>query len=204
MTLTEVANGKIESLERKKETSILIKFIHLIRYLIKINFCSANNPRYNEETPKRFKGFAGKHESDEEEEPPKPRAPRSGGAAIAPPPSLQEKQKSPPMSLGTPKSGGNRFEGGGSVAAKIMAKFGYKVKYLIKSDKNPKPTNLNFRKDKALVVRSKEFPPPFKWKRLASEEDELSTSLLVEALCSEALRLLLRQTSLLLLRHLHL
>jgi hypothetical protein len=32
------------------------------------------------------------------------------------------------MSLGTPKGGGNRFEGGSTVAQKIMAKFGYKVK----------------------------------------------------------------------------
>ncbi|CAB3377840.1 Hypothetical predicted protein [Cloeon dipterum] len=80
--------------------------------------------RYGEDT-KRFKGFGGKRESDEEEEEsPKPRVQRGGGAAIAPPPSLQEKQ-SPPRALSTPKSAGNTFEGG-SVAAKIMAKFGYK------------------------------------------------------------------------------
>ncbi|XP_059477929.1 splicing factor 45 isoform X2 [Neocloeon triangulifer] len=83
----------------------------------------SNPSRYDE--VKRFKGFAGKHESDEEEEPPKPRVSRGGGAAIAPPPSLQEQQKSPPRPSSTPKSGGNTFEGG-SVAAKIMAKFGYK------------------------------------------------------------------------------
>jgi len=92
--------------------------------IFKILFSNSGS-RHGEET-KRFKGFASKHESDEEEEPPKPRVQRSGGAAIAPPPSLQEKPRSPPVSLVGPKSVGNTFEGG-SVAAKIMAKFGYKV-----------------------------------------------------------------------------
>lgn len=49
--------------------------------------------------------------------------PRTGGAAIAPPPSLQEPSppaESSPMSKAVPTFGG------GSVAAKIMAKFGYK------------------------------------------------------------------------------
>lgn len=50
--------------------------------------------------------------------------PRTGGAAIAPPPSLQE---STPAS--DPPSGAKPIPsfGGSSVAAKIMAKFGYKV-----------------------------------------------------------------------------
>lgn len=50
--------------------------------------------------------------------------PRSGGAAIAPPPSLQE-----PSTPNEPPSTGPKSVpsfGGGSVAAKIMAKFGYK------------------------------------------------------------------------------
>lgn len=50
--------------------------------------------------------------------------PRSGGAAIAPPPSLQESSTAPESPSGG--KGAPSF-GGGSVAAKIMAKFGYKV-----------------------------------------------------------------------------
>ncbi|KAK3908688.1 Splicing factor 45 [Frankliniella fusca] len=49
--------------------------------------------------------------------------PRTGGAAIAPPPSLQEpspQSEAPPGAKSVPSFGG------GSVAAKIMAKFGYK------------------------------------------------------------------------------
>jgi hypothetical protein len=109
------------------------------------------------------------------------------------------------MSLGTPKSGGNRFEGGSTVAQKIMAKFGYKVKQftLIVVNKILNGTYY-FRKDKALVVRNKEFHLRFKWKKPASEVGALYTSLRVEALYLEARRLLLHPTSLLLLRRLHL
>lgn len=50
--------------------------------------------------------------------------PRSAGAAIAPPPSLQESSPAPESPSG-PKPVPSF--GGSSVAAKIMAKFGYKV-----------------------------------------------------------------------------
>lgn len=69
-------------------------------------------------------GFAGRWVEEEEEMDPPPKAARVGsGAAIAPPLSLQEPQDSPPslkMSTTT-----NTY-GGSSVAAKIMAKYGFK------------------------------------------------------------------------------
>ena len=64
-------------------------------------------------------GFSRKPDSEgssSEDEDSKPSAPRTGGAAIAPPPSLQENVESKPSSFG-----------GASVAAKIMAKYGFKV-----------------------------------------------------------------------------
>lgn len=54
--------------------------------------------------------------------------PRTGGAAIAPPPSLQE-PSSPVDTSASPKPVPSF--GGSSVAAKIMAKFGYKVCIII-------------------------------------------------------------------------
>ena len=78
---------------------------------------------------RRKSGFAGRKDSDEEEEEEKPPN-RVGGVAIAPPPSLQESTpvNDSPRTPVPPVSGdkyGLAF--GGSVAAKIMAKYGFKV-----------------------------------------------------------------------------
>ncbi|XP_035909133.1 splicing factor 45 [Anopheles stephensi] len=74
---------------------------------------------------KKFSGFAGRPSSDDEEEF-RPGQSRPSGAAIAPPPSLQE-----PSAGGVPSEGGSKVSqlaayGGSSVAAKIMAKYGFK------------------------------------------------------------------------------
>ncbi|XP_050307227.1 splicing factor 45 [Anthonomus grandis grandis] len=67
-------------------------------------------------------GFAGRWADDEEEERPKPVRPM-GGVAIAPPPSLQDSSPDPvPIIPNKPQS--NSY--GGSVAAKIMARYGFK------------------------------------------------------------------------------
>ncbi|KAG5889643.1 hypothetical protein JTB14_028922 [Gonioctena quinquepunctata] len=68
-------------------------------------------------------GFAGRW-TEEEDEPPiqKPARP-SGGAAIAPPPSLQEPPESSPIIPNKPQPASSY---GGSVAAKIMARYGFK------------------------------------------------------------------------------
>ncbi|XP_058125582.1 splicing factor 45 [Anopheles ziemanni] len=72
---------------------------------------------------KKYSGFAGRPSSDDEEEF-RPGQSRPTGAAIAPPPSLQE-------STGGPIPEGSKVSqlaayGGSSVAAKIMAKYGFK------------------------------------------------------------------------------
>uniref|UniRef100_A0A182K491 Splicing factor 45 n=1 Tax=Anopheles christyi TaxID=43041 RepID=A0A182K491_9DIPT len=74
---------------------------------------------------KKFSGFAGRPSSDDEEEF-RPGQSRPSGAAIAPPPSLQEFSAG-----GIPAEGGSKVSqlaayGGSSVAAKIMAKYGFK------------------------------------------------------------------------------
>ncbi|XP_049282682.1 splicing factor 45 [Anopheles funestus] len=74
---------------------------------------------------KKFSGFAGRPSSDDEEEF-RPGQSRPSGAAIAPPPSLQESSAG-----GIPTEGGSKVSqlaayGGSSVAAKIMAKYGFK------------------------------------------------------------------------------
>jgi hypothetical protein len=86
--------------------------------------------RFDGSDERRKSGFPGRKDSDEEEEEEKP-ATRVGGVAIAPPPSLQEPTPASdsPRSSATPVSGdkyGLSF--GGSVAAKIMAKYGFKVR----------------------------------------------------------------------------
>ncbi|XP_067002298.1 splicing factor 45 [Anabrus simplex] len=73
-------------------------------------------------------GFAGrKADSDEEEEEKPVATPRSQGVAIAPPPSLQESSMSP-EAIKMPQVSGEKYgmSFGGSVAAKIMAKYGFK------------------------------------------------------------------------------
>ncbi|XP_047114726.1 splicing factor 45 isoform X2 [Schistocerca piceifrons] len=91
--------------------------------------------RYDNSDERRSKqttGFAGRRDSDEEEEE-KPTTPRVGGVAIAPPPSLQEPSPAPAAPPGAdgqklPQVSGEKYglSFGGSVAAKIMAKYGFK------------------------------------------------------------------------------
>lgn len=68
-------------------------------------------------------GFAGRWEEEEEEPIKKVQRP-SGGVAIAPPPSLQEPTLPEPTPI-LPQKAANTFTGG-SIAAKIMAKYGFK------------------------------------------------------------------------------
>lgn len=72
-------------------------------------------------------GFAGRWEEEEEIIEPVQKAPRAGGGvAIAPPPSLQEPQESAPIFPSKPPPPTQSLGGGSSVAAKIMAKYGFK------------------------------------------------------------------------------
>lgn len=80
-------------------------------------------PSLDDRRKSGFSGFGGRKDSDSEEDEPKPMA-RIPGAAIAPPPSLQESFVSSPSS-GPPQSSGIGM--GMGVAAKIMAKYGFKV-----------------------------------------------------------------------------
>lgn len=71
--------------------------------------------------------FLGRWADDEDEEEIKPIQPKprpSGGVAIAPPPSLQEPPESSPLFPSKPQPSSGNF--GSSVAAKIMAKYGFK------------------------------------------------------------------------------
>uniref|UniRef100_A0A182MZ17 Splicing factor 45 n=1 Tax=Anopheles dirus TaxID=7168 RepID=A0A182MZ17_9DIPT len=91
---------------------------------------SSHGAQADEDGPsgaKKFSGFAGRPTSDDEEEF-RPGQSRPSGAAIAPPPSLQESSGG---SGGGPSEGGSKVSqlaayGGSSVAAKIMAKYGFK------------------------------------------------------------------------------
>lgn len=78
-------------------------------------------PNTDERRKTGFTGFGGRKDSDSEEDEPKPMS-RIPGAAIAPPPSLQESFVSSP---GPQQSSGMGM--GMGVAAKIMAKYGFKV-----------------------------------------------------------------------------
>lgn len=73
--------------------------------------------------PPLASGFAGRWEEEEEKEPIKKARP-SGGAAIAPPPSLQEPSEIAPIFPNKPLN--LVPAAGGSIAAKIMAKYGFK------------------------------------------------------------------------------
>lgn len=77
-------------------------------------------PSTDERRKTGFTGFGGRKDSDSEEDEPKPMS-RIPGAAIAPPPSLQESFVSSP---GPQQSSGIGM--GMGVAAKIMAKYGFK------------------------------------------------------------------------------
>jgi len=79
-----------------------------------------STPSVDDRRKSGFPGFGGRKDSDSEEDEPKPMA-RIPGAAIAPPPSLQESFVSSP-SPGTQQSPAM----GMGVAAKIMAKYGFK------------------------------------------------------------------------------
>ncbi|CAH1104827.1 unnamed protein product [Psylliodes chrysocephalus] len=68
-------------------------------------------------------GFAGRWAAEDDEEPVQKTVRPSGGAAIAPPPSLQEPSESIPILPNKPQPA-NSY--GGSVAAKIMARYGFK------------------------------------------------------------------------------
>lgn len=80
-------------------------------------------PSLDDRRKPAFSGFGGRKDSDSEEDEPKPMT-RVPGAAIAPPPSLQESFVSSPSS-GPQQSSGVGM--GMGVAAKIMAKYGFKV-----------------------------------------------------------------------------
>ncbi|KAJ3654322.1 hypothetical protein Zmor_013517 [Zophobas morio] len=70
-------------------------------------------------------GFAGRWaDEDEEMEPVQPKPRPSGGVAIAPPPSLQEPAEASPIFPPKPATPSSNF--GSSVAAKIMARYGFK------------------------------------------------------------------------------
>lgn len=88
-------------------------FIQLI--LIICNFANILNLSFNI--------FPGRWEEEEEKEPIKKARP-SGGAAIAPPPSLQEPSEIAPIFPNKPLN--LVPAAGGSIAAKIMAKYGFK------------------------------------------------------------------------------
>lgn len=83
-----------------------------------------NNRNENRDAspPQKYSGFAGRSDDldDYKKSPP---AQRSGGAAIAPPPSLQE---STPIIPALQNTNAASSYGSGSVAAKIMAKYGFK------------------------------------------------------------------------------
>lgn len=78
-------------------------------------------PNIDDRRKTGFSGFGGRKDSDSEEDEPKSMT-RIPGAAIAPPPSLQESFVSSP---GRQQSSGIGM--GMGVAAKIMAKYGFKV-----------------------------------------------------------------------------
>ena len=70
-------------------------------------------------------GLSGRRNSDDDEEEERDRSNRVGGVAIAPPPSLQESKSE--ISTTSPKVGHpNVSFAGSAVAAKIMAKYGFK------------------------------------------------------------------------------
>jgi len=84
---------------------------------------SGLTPSLDDRRKPAFSGFGGRKDSDSEEDESKPMT-RVPGAAIAPPPSLQESFVSSPSS-GPQQSSGVGM--GMGVAAKIMAKYGFKV-----------------------------------------------------------------------------
>lgn len=79
--------------------------------------------------PSGFSGFGGRHGQEEEEERDRRNTPQrslGGGAAIAPPPSLTVSSGSPPPGLVMPTGLAGKANTGLGIAAKIMAKYGFK------------------------------------------------------------------------------
>ncbi|XP_044268303.1 splicing factor 45 [Tribolium madens] len=74
--------------------------------------------------PPLASGFAGRWAEEDEEMEPVQAKPRASGVAIAPPPSLQETAEPTPIFPNKPPTPAANF--GSSVAAKIMAKYGFK------------------------------------------------------------------------------
>lgn len=97
------------------------------------------NTRFEHDAPphmpsgkNKFSGFAGRPDEEEDYQRSSPpsgssQSSRGGGAAIAPPPSLQESTPIIPAFANMPASGKDVSYGSNSVAAKIMAKYGFKV-----------------------------------------------------------------------------
>lgn len=84
------------------------------------------NEQNRDSPPQKYSGFAGRSEDVDDynkKSPPPPSQSRGSGAAIAPPPSLQE---STPIIPALQNANVPSSYGGGSVAAKIMAKYGFK------------------------------------------------------------------------------
>lgn len=84
----------------------------------------------------KYSGFGGRPDEEDAYERSSPPAsssqgPRTGGAAIAPPPSLQESTPIIPAFANLTAAGKDAAYGANSVAAKIMAKYGFKVRHLL-------------------------------------------------------------------------
>lgn len=123
--------------DRNKNRDPPPPYIHKILIFLEINaifhvYFSVSNvmdlpggltPNLDDRRKSGFSGFGGRKDSDSEEDEPKAMT-RVPGAAIAPPPSLQE------SFVSSPSSGPQQSTGVGmgmGVAAKIMAKYGFKV-----------------------------------------------------------------------------
>jgi len=79
--------------------------------------------------PSGFSGFGGRHGQEEEEERDRRNTPQrslGAGAAIAPPPSLTVSSGSPPPGVVMPTGLAGKANTGLGIAAKIMAKYGFK------------------------------------------------------------------------------
>lgn len=122
-----------EERNKNREPLVFLSQLILLLYFIFKNICFSGynmmdlpgglTPNLDDRRKSGFSGFGGRKDSDSEEDEPKPMT-RTPGAAIAPPPSLQESFVSSPMSGSSQPSG---IGMGMGVAAKIMAKYGFKV-----------------------------------------------------------------------------
>lgn len=121
--------------------------------------------------------LAGRWEDEEEIREPAPKAARgSGGVAIAPPPSLQDSPESAPLYLTKPPVAPPAAPyGGGSVAAKIMAKYGFKEGQGLGKQEQGMSMALQVEKTSkrgGRIIHEKEILPPLT--RDGSPEDEPS------------------------------